>query len=364
VAHTADDQAETVLAHILRGTGLTGLGGMMPVSGHILRPLLECRRDDLRTYLRARKQIWREDATNRDTTRTRARIRKILLPLLEKKFQPAIVEQLSTLASIARDDDECLKEIAEGFVLRRAQIAGGTAKIAIEDLLYPLKENLLARSEEGSRAKQNAAEALSRRIVRQLIAAVKRRAGQLTAAQTAKILEFARSGENGKLLQAPGGIEVRRERDSLVIRASDRSSGAYGTESASDFFHKIDLASGETCVRVPELGCSFRFTMIDWPAKRRETIDAGAVLDRERLREPLILRNRQAGDALRSIAFGNGRKLKRLLNDIHASRWEKQCWPVFTSDGVLAWARGLPVAPEFAPTDGTRAAVVIAEERF
>jgi tRNA(Ile)-lysidine synthase len=250
------------------------------------------------------------------------------------------------------------------LVLSRAEIAKGTAKIKIADLLAPLEEKLFAQTKNPNQAKKNPADALSKRIVRQLIATVKPRAGQLTAAHTAKILEFARSGENGKLLQLPGGVEVRRERDSLVVRANGKSSGASGNATASNFSHKIDLASDETCVRVPELGCSFRFTMIDWPSKRRETIGAGAVLDRDRLREPLVLRNRQAGDALRSIAFGNGRKLKRLLNDIHASRWEKQGWPVFTSDGVLAWASGFPVAPEFAPTDGTRAVLVIAEERF
>src|SRR4029077_15195127 len=82
VAHTADDQAETVLSHILRGTGLAGLGAIHPVAGHIVRPLLDVRRAELRAYLKSRKQAWREDVTNRDVTKMRARIRKKLLPLL------------------------------------------------------------------------------------------------------------------------------------------------------------------------------------------------------------------------------------------------------------------------------------------
>src|SRR5262249_4748323 len=105
VAHTADDQAETVLAHILRGTGLAGLGGIHPVAGNVFRPLLQFRRAELRTYLRSRKQIWREDASNRDTTKNRARIRKELIPLLENKFQPAVVEHLANLADLAREDE-------------------------------------------------------------------------------------------------------------------------------------------------------------------------------------------------------------------------------------------------------------------
>src|SRR5258707_9651111 len=109
VAHTADDQAETVLPHILRGTGLAGLSGIHPAVGHVVRPLLGVRRAELRAFLRSRKQTWREDATNRDTTRMRARIRKKLLPILEKQFQPAGVQHLTTLAELARGGEGVLE---------------------------------------------------------------------------------------------------------------------------------------------------------------------------------------------------------------------------------------------------------------
>src|SRR6202043_2888616 len=98
VAHTMDDQAETVLAHILRGTGSAGLGGIHPVVGHVVRPLLTVRRADLRAYLRSKKQSWREDASNRDVTKMRARIRGKLMPILGKQFQPAGGEHLGTFA--------------------------------------------------------------------------------------------------------------------------------------------------------------------------------------------------------------------------------------------------------------------------
>lgn len=105
VAHTADDQAETVMAHILRGTGLAGMAGIHPESGVVFRPLLGVRREELREFLRAKRQRWREDATNLDTKRMRARIRQKLMPLLEKSFQPAVVEHLCQLAEFAREDE-------------------------------------------------------------------------------------------------------------------------------------------------------------------------------------------------------------------------------------------------------------------
>jgi tRNA(Ile)-lysidine synthase len=82
VAHTAQDQAETVLAHLIRGTGPSGLAGIYPTMGSVIRPLLEIQRQDLRDYLKSLHQPWREDATNRDTKRLRARIREQLIPML------------------------------------------------------------------------------------------------------------------------------------------------------------------------------------------------------------------------------------------------------------------------------------------
>lgn len=367
IAHTADDQAETVLAHILRGTGLAGLGGIFPVAGHIFRPLLEFRRHELRVYLRSRKQRWREDATNRDTSRMRARIRKKLLPLLEKQFQPAIVEHLATLASLAREDDQFLDTLAEHFISSHAQIADGSARIAIADLLQPPEGSLFHSTAEhaASLNKRDTSRALSKRLIRQLVAAVKPRAGQLTAAHTADVLRFAEHGESGKALQLPGGVEVRRERETLVFCASERTANrALAPISPAQFAHTIELSCGKASVRIPELRCVFRFTVIDWPADRRETIHAGAVLDRDRLRLPLVLRDWQREDALLSESGGKARKLKRLLNDKHVSRWEKQGWPVLTSGGIIAWARGFPVTAEFAPAERTRAVLVIDEEKF
>jgi len=127
VAHTVDDQAETVLAHILRGTGLAGLSGIHPVAGPVFRPLLTIRRLELRAYLRRKKQSWREDATNRDTRRLRAGIRKKLLPLLEKQFQAAIVEHLATLANLAREDEAFFEAVLKERMATAVQHCDGTA---------------------------------------------------------------------------------------------------------------------------------------------------------------------------------------------------------------------------------------------
>jgi tRNA(Ile)-lysidine synthase len=349
VAHTADDQAETVLAHILRGTGLTGLGGIHPVAGSVIRPLLQIRRTELQTYLRAKKQKWREDATNRDTIRMRARIRRKLLPVLEKRFQPAIVEHLTTLADFAREDESFLETVVEKRAAELVQKCGESVRIAATDLLEPLN-----KVEEAS--------ALSKRLVRHIVKSLKPRHGQLGAGHVKAVLELARHGQSGTSLPLPGGVEVRKERDELAFHAIERKSAANTSSKTPEFAYNIDLPHRAQELRVAELGCVFRFMVIDWPAKRAETSTHGAVLDRDRLRLPLVLRNWRPGDRMRPLGHRNAHKLKRLLNEKRISRWARDGWPVLTSGGVLAWARSFHVAAEFAADGRTRAGMVIAEE--
>ena len=361
VAHTADDQAETVLAHLLRGTGLAGLGGIHPRVGPVIRPLLSVRRNEVRSFLRARKQTWREDATNRDTKRMRARIRKKLLPLIEKQFQPAIVQHLTTLAELAREDEAFLDAIAEERMYALVQKSSRRARIRMGDLFQPWKKEEFNTEDTESTEKTKA---LSKRMVRRMVESIKTRAGQLGAGHVDAVLQLAHVGQNGNSLPLPGGVEVRKERDALVFQAVENVGVRTSQSTPLKYEYKIDLAGGGAEVSVAELGCVFRLRVIDWPPKRGETSRDRPVLDRDRLRFPMVLRNWRPGDRLHPQDHRSAHKLKRLLNEKRVSRWDRDGWPVLTSGGVLAWARGFPVAAEFAANERTRAGIVIAEEKI
>lgn len=116
-AHTADDQAETLLLRLARGTSLAGLGGIPAVRDRIVRPLLGCRRDDLAAWCAAHDLPTVEDPSNRDPRYRRVRVRTELLPLLEARLNPAVVEALARLARLAAEDEAVLA--AEADALRR-----------------------------------------------------------------------------------------------------------------------------------------------------------------------------------------------------------------------------------------------------
>lgn len=360
VAHTADDQAETVLGHILRGTGLSGLGGIHAEAGSVFRPLLKLRRADLRAYLRACGQRWREDASNRDTRRTRARIRHKLMPLLEKQFQPAVVTHLCQLADLAREEDAWLESSAELRVFLNAKEHDGTWTISRRDLVNPHSQADANRVADDSWSRRGP-EAMSRRLIRLLVKKVKPRSGQLSSVHVDAVLHLAQQPDSGKALQLPGGVEVRRERDALSFRPALPSSKALAQSASKPYSFPVDLGSGQTEVPLVEHSRVLRFTVIDWPRQGRETRNTGAVLDRKRLRVPLLVRNWRPGDSVQPLGHQKRHRLSRLLNELGVSRWEKTSWPVLTSEGKIAWTRGLPAAVEFAAGPSTRAGVEIVE---
>jgi len=124
--HTLDDQAETVLMRMIRGAGPRGLGGIYPripvedddgdICGEIVRPLLGIRRCELEQYLKHIGQPWREDSTNFDATLTRNRVRQLVVPLLEKEFNPAVAENLAELAEIARGEEDYWENEVAGWM--------------------------------------------------------------------------------------------------------------------------------------------------------------------------------------------------------------------------------------------------------
>ena len=125
IGHSRDDQAETFLLRLLRGSGPRGLAGILPRAGRVIRPLLDLPRAELRAYAASRGLQFRDDATNDDLEIPRNRVRHELLPYLEREFSPGISGILAREAAIARDDEAHLQaaaiDLAALIVLSRSE---------------------------------------------------------------------------------------------------------------------------------------------------------------------------------------------------------------------------------------------------
>src|SRR2546425_2582620 len=147
LGHTRDDQAESFLLRLLRGSGARGLAGTYPVvDGFIIRPLIDTRCGDLLAYHKERHVPYRVDGTNRDLTLTRNGARRKLLPLLEREFNPNIVEALAHAADLLRDEDNYLGDLAEAkyrqIVSRRGDSVVLRAR-ELQDLPVPVRRRIL-----------------------------------------------------------------------------------------------------------------------------------------------------------------------------------------------------------------------------
>jgi tRNA(Ile)-lysidine synthase len=360
VAHTADDQAETVLAHVFRGTGLTGLSGIYPDTGFVVRPLLAIRRQDLREYLGGIGQDWREDSSNQDTSRLRARIRHGLLPKLEQEFQPAVVEQLCRLSSLARRDEEfwnhLVSSVFRSAILKEPQQA---ISISIADLLDPL------RLRDANAAERAAPDALSCRLVRRIYEELRGSRQQLTSQHVEQVLRLATESTSGAETHLPGARVSRhfnRLRFSVHSRDVQTQRGKAASRERSFAYPVLLEERSPAEVVVPEIELRLRLKVIDWSRSARETTGGQGVLDLDRLQGPLVLRSWLPGDSFRLPGRRRVRKLKRLLLEFRISSRDRAGWPVLTSGGVLAWVRGFPIATEFAAAMGTRQGVIIEEE--
>jgi tRNA(Ile)-lysidine synthase len=357
VAHTADDQAETVLAHFFRGTGITGLGGIHPVDGPIVRPLLEMRRQELREYLASLNQIWREDSTNQDATKTRARIRHQLLPRIEHEYSPSIVNHLNDLSRFAREEEtfwdafiedrfhHLTRETSEGFIISASDI--------LTPLHLPSPEPAALRS-------------ASARLIRRLFQATHGDRKELTAKHVEQVLDLAGSSQSALIVELPRGILVRKNFGELRFSRAASASPTLHPSGTSDpslaYHYELALPLTKTVtVSVAEVGKRLSLNLIDWPTSERDTIWDNQALDADLLRSPLILRNWRPGDSYRPRGRRNEQKLKQMLLGKRVPAERRAGWPVLESAGQVVWALGMVPAGECAAGARTHKALLIAE---
>ncbi|HVA71575.1 MAG TPA: tRNA lysidine(34) synthetase TilS [Candidatus Limnocylindrales bacterium] len=363
-AHTADDQAETVLARLIRGTGLAGLSSIYPVRDSVIRPFLDVRRADLRAFLAERKQEWREDATNRDTRRLRARVRDRLLPELEQNFSQSIVERLCDFAGLAQDEDQFWAGLVEERYEQMVSRTKGRFSVNANELLSPVP---ISRPERT--VSSNSYRALTQRLIRRAYADATGGEGQLSRSHVEQVCQLAGKGSSGRRIELPGGVTVEREFDKLIfcLRESKRAASKKRTRKNAppvpSYEYEVRFPMhGSMGISIPELGRSFHLKVIDWPRAERDTRCEGVVLDAERLRAPLVLRNWKPGDAYRPRGRHQIRKLARMFIAGRVAAKQRALWPVLTSAGRVAWADRMPAAEEFSATDRTRTGVWIFED--
>lgn len=302
LGHHLDDQAETVLLHLLRGAGVRGAGGMQAVSarrngpgpGLFLRPLLEVSRDAIVAYARKHRLEWIEDESNDDDTLTRNFVRKRVGPVLAKRF-PRWREALARAASHFRE--------AERLLGAATRVAGQVSVSGLRKA-EPAAARLMLREYLGGHG--------------------------LNAPSARKLDEMLR-----QIVTAGPGARVELRHDGRMLRVY-RGAISLEPERGETRPGTVDWR-GERCVTLPEFGGELRFRRV-----KGEGIDPRQ-LDGRRV----TVRARRGGERLCIEARRPRRTLKNLFQEAGIPPWARQHLPLVFCDDVLVWVPGIGVAAGF-----------------
>ena len=371
-AHTLDDQAETVLMRVMRGTGTRGLAGIYPVVdledadevvGEVLRPLLEVRRQELVAFLNDIGQPWREDSSNRDTKFTRNRVRNLLLPLLEREFNPGVAAGLSELAEIARAEEDYWQNEITGWMGTSIHWSEPEwARSGQQGLvqLQPSDPKLQERLREHGPLVMNVtvdllwllSEPLA--VQRRAIKAIGELAGlPLEFKHVEEVLHFAsEEHDSGKRLSLPLGWSLVREPAALTFLTPDLRSQE---RIPSDYEYSLPLPGRAI---VPEAGVVIEALRFGLGSETTMTYDSGHFWNPSQLTDRLVVRNWRPGDRFWPAHTKSPKKVKELLQEMHISGSARRTWPVVVSGEEIVWLRGFPPPATHQPQN-LREAVMI-----
>lgn len=308
VAHHQSDQAETVLFHLLRGTGIKGAAGMAPRAGDVIRPLLFLSRREIEAFLRERGQAWREDGTNRDLYYTRNRIRNQLLPLAKEGVNARSEEHLAAFAGQARELDELLDRLAENFL---TQCRSGENEIRL-----PQKELI----------KQPAV--LGKRILLTAIGQVSGSRRDIGKAHLDAVWELLKKPV-GSRIRLPGGFSARQEYEMLRIGREEEEHAAAALPAA-----KFRIIQQKDFPKIREN----RYTKC---------------FDYDKIKNSAILRFRQQGDYL-ELSGGGRKTLHRYMIDEKIPAPERGRIPVLADGSHILWVVGRRVSAFYQVTKDTQ----------
>jgi tRNA(Ile)-lysidine synthase len=289
LAHNANDQVETVILFLLRGTGKTGLSGMPPRRDCVVRPMLSSWRDQIEDYVSQQGLAFRTDSSNLKTLFLRNKIRLKLLPLLAKQYNQGIYRHLYNLSLLEHQEDRFLgKEVAKA-AKQCVELKAGQTVLNIRKLL-------------------GYEDWLQHRLVQAI--------GDFPFIQVENILELAVKKGRAREIYLPGGMFARNEYGNLIFSRRETSHPGLQVKLLTKFYPK---PTG--------------FTI----NKRKDR----AFVDADRVKEPLTVRTRQNGDRFQPFGLSGTKKLKDYLIEQKIPSRQRDLVPVVVDGQGILWLAGL-----------------------
>lgn len=316
MAHTLDDQAETVAMWFFRGAGLKGLGGMSPLhqivvdgdSMTVIRPLLDVSKAEILQYLQERHLEYRLDRTNQDVALLRNWLRLDLIPKIQKRFDARVPARLAQQAEIFRDEDAVLDGLARSSC--KAMLEGGCLN----------RPALL-----------NTAKAVQRRVLRLWIEQTRGHLRGLEFIHIGDMLRLIEQGPSQGRVSVPGGWEIIREYETLKLEKRTRS--------RRRVCYDYPLEHG-MILQIPEAGLELHSDRSSPPPNQLPADLMEAVFDLDYLSGALSVRNFRRADRFQPLGMAGHKKIKDLFIEKRLPLSIRVSWPLLVLGQEVLWIPG------------------------
>ena len=330
LGHHADDQVETVLLRLLRGSGLEGLKGILPMrEGRIIRPLIEVWKEEIESFAVEKKISFLFDSSNLKKDYLRNRLRLFLIPLIEKEYQPNFKETLLRTSTHLREENDCLEDGAARAYQKMVKEENGGLSFKFSEY-------------------QSHHQAIQWRIIRKMLGRIY--AGEMAIDEgewldVHKIDQKLRQSSPSFLLELPHGVWVEKRYD-LVLLGKGRIEAIppFEVELACPGRNFIEEIKKE--VVLEEIN---RDKLGDFHGPPHT-----GFMDYESLRFPLRIRNFRPGDRFHPLGARGTQKLKEFFIDHRVPRFERPNVPLIVSAETIAWIVGYRIDERVKVTEKTK----------
>lgn len=328
LAHNANDQAETLLMHIMRGSGMEGLTGIKPVRDNLyVRPLINIKREEIEQYCTTNRIKYRTDKTNFENIYARNKVRLELVPYIKKNFNNDIVSTLSRLADTIRKDNEYLDSLAEKKY--KSYCENDKGKVIIYKRIFLEEEAILTR------------------IIRRAILEVKGDLNNLEKVHIYDIIDIQKNN-TGKKVSLPGNLQAYNNYGDIIIYGNNKN------EICKNIYEGSYILQNDNN-NIDSLGIKIQLRNI----KRKEITEFKTnglmkYFDADKIRDIVILRFRREGDRFTPIGMTGSKKLKDLFIDLKIPKEERDKIPLICFGNEISWVVGYQISNKFKVSDETK----------
>lgn len=325
IGHNKNDQAETVLMRIMRGTGLQGLRGIeYKREGGIIRPILDISREDIENYCKENNLSPRIDGTNLEAIYSRNKIRLKILPYMKEEFNENIVGSIVRMSKNIKVDSD--------YIDSQVDISYNEVCRKYEDGVY-IFVDLLEKEHE----------AIKNRLIIKAIREVLGDANSIDKKHIEEVLTLMGKNKNGKKINLPRGLYAYRFNDYILISLKEIN--------YEKIEYNYEIEPGKE-VYIAELGKTFKSKIVDAVDFNAETLGENVqYLDFGKIKGNITLRNRHQGDKI--ILRGGTKKIKELFIGMKIPREERSFVPLIVNDSNIVSVCGYRISANYLVDENT-----------